>query len=235
MATAITTLPCPELPSTRREGGPADRGGESAQDRAARIDTALMALYRDTGSREAFEALYRHARGPVLEWIQALLRRGSRRLDPADLVQDTFVNVYRYRASFRDEHPKSFRSWVRAIAANTLRRALESSSRVPLELQEGPGELVDRRRPEGAAEQREELERLGRAWALFLAHYARAFDRLSPRDRRALHLVEVDGLSYAAAGAALAVSPSNMKMIMLRARCRLRRHMQAAMAPGEAA
>jgi RNA polymerase sigma factor (sigma-70 family) len=194
-----------------------------------------MALFRDTGSEEAFEALYRHARLRVQDWLSSLTRRFPRSLDPADLLQDTFVNVYRYPASFRDERATSFRSWVRTIAANVLRRALDGSSERAARLQEGLREPVDSARgPHGAAEQLEELGHLGEAWSLFLRHYAAAFERLSERDRRALHLVEIEGCSYAEAGAALGVGPSNMKMIMLRARRRLHRHMWSAMVPAAA-
>ena len=196
-----------------------------------------MLLSRDTGSEEPLEALYRHARGRVHEWLCALGRHGFRGLDPADLVQDTFVNVYRYPASFRDERATSFRSWVRTIAANALRRAVEGSRQggALLGLQEGVREPVDSARgPHRAAAEREELGHLAEAWALFLGHYAVAFGRLAERDRRALRLVEIEGCSYAEAGAELGVGPSNMKMIMLRARRRLHRHMRAAMVPAAA-
>jgi DNA-directed RNA polymerase specialized sigma24 family protein len=81
----------------------------------------------------------------------------------------------------------------------------------------------------------EEAEKLRIVWMLFLQHYAAAFDSLSPRDRRALELVEVDELSYAETGQRLGVGPSNMKMIMLRARRRLHTRMRASMCMGHAA
>jgi RNA polymerase sigma-70 factor (ECF subfamily) len=242
MATAITTLPSPLLGSSWVQERLFERGveleplpGEAPASHGDRLDTALMALFRDTGSEEAFEALYRHARQRVQEWLCSLARRVPRRLDPADLVQDTFVNVYRYPASFRDERATSFRSWVRTIGANALRRALEGSLERGARMQEGLREPVDSARgPHGSAAELEELGHLAQAWSLFLGHYAAAFERLSERDRRALHLVEIEGCSYAEAGAALGVGPSNMKMIMLRARRRLHRHMWSAMAPAAA-
>ena len=48
-----------------------------------------------------------------------------------------------------------------------------------------------------------------------------AFERLRPRDRRALELVELEGQPYAEAGPRLGVPPENMKMIVFRARRRL--------------
>ena len=67
------------------------------------------------------------------------------------------------------------------------------------------------------------------AWMLFLCHYARAWRDLSQRDRRTLHLVEVEGLSYDQAGSILQVGRSNMKMIVFRSRKRIVRRMRQAM------
>ena len=52
---------------------------------------------------------------------------------------------------------------------------------------------------------------------------------LAQRDRRALHLVEVEGLSYQEAGRILQVGRSNMKMIVFRSRRRIAKRMRMAM------
>lgn len=210
--------------------------GETLRSRDDRVDTELMTLFRDTGRSDVFEVLYTHARGRLIQWIRWLVQQRRVRLDPGDLLQDTFVNVYRYAKSFRREHRGSFRSWVRTIAANVLRRALTVSPRYSMQaLPEGLQEPLDPARgPELRLVDREESDLLGCAYALFLQHYALAFDQLSDRDRRALELVEVEGLSYAETGAELGVGPSNMKMIMLRARRRLLTHMRRAMHAEEA-
>ena len=126
---------------------------------------------------------------------------------------------------------------MRTIAGNVLRRAttrgrVRRRGELSLDdLPDGLGEPVDPAQgPSLRLVEGEEREQLARAWLLFLTHYARAYAALSPRDRRALQLVEVEGLSYAEACARLQVSGSNMKMIMLRARRRLQGHMRAAMA-----
>lgn len=235
---AVTTLP--SATEVRSSGIVAllfERGvrldrvpGEGARARAERLDTELMALFRDTGSDEAFEALYTHARERVSEWIRWLVRQRRSGLDPVDLLQDTFVNVYRYPGSFRDDGGASFRCWVRTIAANALRRALTVAARPgTLELHAGSDPEDTARGPVRVAEETEELGALRESYALFLAHYQRAFAQLSPRDRRALELVEVEGRTYADAAGVLGVGSSNMKMIMLRARRRLQQHMRQAM------
>ena len=206
--------------------------GESQESYENRLATSLMALFRDTGEREAFEALYALAWGSVLRWIQALLRKGQGALDPSELLQDTFVNVYRYPAGFRVEHDGSFRVWVRTIAGNLIRRRSgRSQKRLSFqELPEGcqePGDV--REEPLTRALQDEDSARLRAAWVLFLCHYERAWQELGQRDRRTLHLVEVEGLSYQEAGDILGVGRSNMKMIVFRSRKRVARRMRQTM------
>src|SRR5687768_18347056 len=77
--------------------------GESPAGFGERIDTALMALFRDTRDGSTFEALYSRTRGGVFEWLRRLLAQHRCGLDPLEVLQDTFVNVYQYSARFRDE------------------------------------------------------------------------------------------------------------------------------------
>ena len=213
-------------------GEPGRAGGEGQDGFDNREATALMALYRDTRSPAAFDALYGMTRHGVLAWIQGLLRRSRLSIDPAEILQDTFVNVYRYPGAFREEHAGSFRVWVRTIAGNLVRRASCARRRGGFhELPDGAQEPEDAHgSPAQSAEHGEETQTLRSAWVLFLMHYAGAFAQLGPRDQQALRLVEVEGCSYAEAGLILAVGRSNMKMIVCRARHRLARRMRAAMA-----
>ena len=241
MSYPITTLPAAEPTASAFLGLEdllADLGidmrtgpGETLRSRDDRVDTELMTVFRDTGRSDVFEVLYTHARGRLIQWIRWLVQQRRVRLDPGDLLQDTFVNVYRYAKSFRREHRGSFRSWVRTIAANVMRRAMTTPTRYSMQaLPEGLQEPLDPALgPALRLAECEERDRLGRAYSLFLQHYARAYALLSERDQRALELVEIQGLSYAETGAELGVGPSNMKMIMLRARRRLLAHMQRAM------
>lgn len=224
----------------RRRGVALERARDEAPEAFRdRIDTALMALWRDSGDQQVFDALYRHSRGRVFAWLRWLLRGDRQGLDPLELLQDTYVNVYSYGAGFRDETGASFRAWVRTIAGNVLRRAgrrrpRRSAPDVSLQaMPEGLQEPVDPARgPELRAVEREETSELGLAWVLLLGFYARAFESLSARDRRALVLVEVEGKTYAETCRILSVSSSNMKMIMLRARRRLQAHLARSLGRG---
>ncbi len=202
-----------------------------------RLATALMALFRDTGETEVFDALHRLSEGAVRSWVSRIASRMGSRCEVNDLVHDTFVNVYRYARSFRDDNAASFRVWVRTIAANMVKRSLLSRPMASLQaLPEGLQEpLAAGWGPYGEAASREELRSLLAAWWLFMMQYLRAYEQLSSRDRRALDLVEVEGKTYAEAGAILAVGPSNMKMIMFRARRRLFGHLRRTLAMSRAA
>jgi RNA polymerase sigma-70 factor (ECF subfamily) len=194
--------------------------GEDSDGCRARIETALMALFRDTRSEAAFEALYDYASASLLQRV-LVLARGE--VDPLEVVQDAFVNVYLYAKSFRDDHARSFRVWSRTIAANLVRRARRRATASLQALPDGLQEPADARPDPGqGAVLTEERRALVLAWMLVLSRYAAAFEGLNARDRRALDLVEVRGLTYRDAARELGVGLSNMKMILFRARQRIR-------------
>jgi DNA-directed RNA polymerase specialized sigma24 family protein len=201
--------------------------GDSNDDFEARMETALMALFRDTRGTAEFDALYEYASHSLMPWIAAHVRDHLRRRpgtrDPLELYQDTWVNIFRYAPSFRDGGPASFRVWSRTIARNLYRA--QGSRRRSTSLQafpEGLQEPADQScGPVQLSALREDARTLSLAWVVLLLQYHAAWQRLAPRDRIALELVEVQGLTYIEASARLSVGLSNMKMIMFRARKRL--------------
>jgi RNA polymerase sigma-70 factor (ECF subfamily) len=210
---------------------------EADEDRlghSRRLETALMALFRDTRDEEVFAFLYERTREALYTWTVQMLGRCGQRTDPLEILQDTYVNVYRYAGGFREDRGSSFLGWARTIAANVVRRAHMRKSRfslqaLPVGLQEPEDERMG---PAANAEEEEQRANLARAWSLLLLHYASAWQRLSERDRTALDMVEVRGMTYAEAGQALRVGRSNMKMIMFRARKRIRALILEAMQGG---
>lgn len=203
---------------------------DSRQGFSDRLDTALMALFRDRREVVAFELLYLRARGGIFDSLRRAVAQRRVAIDPLELLQDTFVNVYRYAGGFRDEHAGSFRAWSRTIAHHTLARASMRRRLRVVAWPEGMEDPVDPcAQPTRSLADHEETDSLAQSWMLFLAHYQRAYLELSPRDRRALELVEVEGLSYGDAARELAVGRSNMKMILFRARSRIQARMARSM------
>jgi len=199
--------------------------------RARRLETGLMDLFRDTRRGDVFEGLYCVASGSLLAWILRLQAQRGSACDPHDLLQDTFVNIYNYGGRFQRRGSSSFRSWARTIAANVVRRGRRRRPTLSIDALPGHvGEPADpRQNPQRDAHLSECTIQLGKAWMLLLLHYAAAYRSLSERDRRALDLVEVQGLSYVAASEVLGVRSSNMKMIIFRSRQRIRARMRDVM------
>jgi len=75
---------------------------------------ALMAEYQ-AGRIEAFDALYAALAGDLRACLLALCRDAAR---ADDLLQDTFLQIHRARASYRPGLP--VRPWVRAIAVRVF-------------------------------------------------------------------------------------------------------------------
>ena len=203
-----------------------------ADDRAAGVETELMARFRERRGAAEFQDLYEQSRAPLRAWIAGQVRMRRIPEDPDELLHETFVNIFRYCGGFRDERSGSFRVWSRRIATNVVRRAAlrrfpgvatvrldpPSGGRTqePADTRCGPSEELSRV---------EEDRDLARAWILLLSFYADAFSSLRAREQRALELIEIEGCSYVEAAGRLGVGASNMKMIVFRARKRI----QAAM------
>lgn len=234
-------------PRKRTRGGPAVEGAEVERagvmgqpavrtglpgDGFDRGLTDLMLRFQASRDPADFEQLYRAAAEDVLNWIRSLLRQASHGLDALELLQDTFVNVYRYPSGFRSDHAGSFRVWVRTIAGNAVRRARRRSTQRTANLEEQLVELTDPcASPLLEAYGREASEHMGQALLLLYAALNAAYGRLKERDRQALELVELNGQSYADAGPLLGVPAENMKMIVFRARRRLVHDAARALAP----
>ena len=199
-------------------------------------ETALMLAFQLDRSDRSFDALYRATAPGLLSWIEQLHVQRRLGSDPLDTLQDTFVNVHRYAGTFQPERAGGFRAWARTIACNALRRARRRPQTAGVlfsELSDGVPEPVDAAAgPFRAARFAEDSARVDSGYALLLLQYAAAFETLGPRDREALRMVEVDGRTYAEVGAALGVGRSNTKMIVFRARKRLRASIGAAFAIG---
>ena len=211
---------------------PARASGREPRDKfELQRETRKMARFRDSRSELHFKQLYDETSSALLAMIRSMLRARATHLDPLEVLQDTYVSIFRYAGSFRDEHPRSFRVWSRTIALNLIRRAKQESWRPSLQdMPEGLQEPADERtRPEMAVQLGEEGRRIARNYNLYLLLYYAAWKDLSDRDRKALEIVEVEGLSYSEACEVLGVGMSNMKMIMFRARRRIRDRIQGSL------
>lgn len=193
------------------------------------LSTDLMRVYRDSASNEAFSLLYELNNEGVLRLIFHHLRRSFYAVDASDVLQEVFFNIYRYPFKFKPDRPSAFRNWTHSIIRNTVlkhSRRAQRNHAVSLNAQdkevrdELPLELEDplAASPLDSTAEREAHEDLVGAWMLYLHYYLHAYRCLTPREKRALFLVEVDGMAYKDAAGELDVRVENLKMMIFRAR-----------------
>jgi RNA polymerase sigma-70 factor (ECF subfamily) len=179
---------------------------------AADEDVRLMLACR-AGDDGAFGALFRRWSAPLLRYLERMLGDVS---IAEDLVQEAFLRAYRARERYSPD--ARFSTWLYTIAnhlaLNELRRPRrrhdhrsldqEDAERSPLQLADDPPrteETLDAKRQGAAIES--------------------ALSDLPERQRAALLLTAVEGMSYADAAESLDTSEQSVKALVHRARVAL--------------
>jgi RNA polymerase sigma factor (sigma-70 family) len=127
-------------------------------------------------------------------------------LEAEDAAQQVFLSAH--QAILRGSPPRDRAAWMAAIARNECRARIRARMREPLTLPELPSDLPD---PLAAAIRAADLKAV---WV--------ALGELPRRQRNAIVLRELGGLSYHELGRALGVSHSAIESLLFRARKRLR-------------
>lgn len=200
------------------------------QDLSDWTSTALMNTYKNTGDAAVFALLYELNRAAFLLAIQSRLHRGSTQVDAQDVLQEVFLNIYRYPHRFLSDRADAFRNWGHRIVRNTLLKFLKGESRlahlITLDDEILQPEDVRARSPERVASEAESAALVNHAFLLYLNLYLLHFQRLSAKERRALTLVEIDGVSYKDAAQDLGIRLENLKMVIFRGRRKIFRGME---------
>jgi len=179
---------------------------------------ALVIDERETRNTADLLETIRAARagdGAAFEEIMVLTERGVARIawrilgDPEevkDAMQETFLRLFRFLGKFDEK--KDFVAWLSRIAVNVcidLRRRRKTS----VELHDVP---FDATSIEDELIQRSDRNML-----------TRAIDELAPRERAAILLRDVEGLSTNDVAAAMGNSVATVRVQLSRARVKLRR------------
>jgi RNA polymerase sigma-70 factor (ECF subfamily) len=206
----------------------------SELERSDWVSTVLMNTYKNTGDAAVFALLFELNRASFMQAIQGCLRRGHTHVDAQDVLQEVFLNIYRYPHRFLADRADAFRNWGHRIVRNTLLKFLRGESRqaqmLTIDEEHQPPEDVRARSPERAASEHESADLVNHAYLLYLNLYLLHFQRLSGKERRALTLVEIDGWSYRAAAADLGIRLENLKMVIFRGRRKIFRGMAESLA-----
>jgi RNA polymerase sigma-70 factor (ECF subfamily) len=178
-------------------------------------DVRLMLAFRD-GDAAAFDALFGRWAGRLLRYLERMLRDAAA---AEELAQEVFLRVFRARESYRPE--ARFSTWLYTIAThlalNELRRAPRRLPHQSADDEAGPPLPAELPAADAVLDARRVGEILEREWPL-----------LPERQRSALWLAAVEGLSYAEVAAALETSEKSVKALVHRARVALAARVAAA-------
>lgn len=225
----------------------AGRMGELNMRERDRLSTELMAVFAETKNNEAFALLFELNQEGVLRLVYHHLRRSFFNVDPHDVLQEVFFNIYRYPKNFDSTKPSAFRNWTHSIVRNTALKHSRRAQRNHVVSLAGTTDVggdndmpslepedINGRTPLEETQAREAQDELVGAWMLYLHFYQEAYRCLTPQEKRALFLVEVDGKPYKEAAAELGVRVENLKMRIFRARRKIFTIMKRKFTLGEA-
>lgn len=181
---------------------------------AARREAELVARAVN-GDTAAFEALYSRYERTVRAIVAAETRRSA---DVNDLVQDTFTLAWRRLSSLR-EHER-FRPWLLQIARRTVIDHGRRSARRPVLDEDDDIALSLHETPDAGPEELHELHELTQRLDGALAG-------LSRRDATAITLAAQFGFGPSEIAAAIGTTPNTAKVVLHRARARLRAALDA--------
>ena len=166
-----------------------------------------------SGSAEAFEALFRRYRDRIAAYVRSSVRDDGR---TEDLVQEIFFSAHSRLSSL--DHPGAFRTWLYQIARNACldearRRSRQEDLILGWDEFPPPDEriVIHNHDADRALSQKEEL-----------ADLTQALDGLPQSQHDALVLRELEGMSYDEIGRRMRLSRHAVESVLFRARRGLR-------------
>ena len=182
---------------------------------------ALFERLRDGDHEEGFRLLFERFYGPLFRFFAG---RGFSTAECQDLIQETFLRVYRGIEGFRGD--ARWDHWLFRIAANTAAKALRHGAAAkragrPLRLED---EDVESGNSDASPEAPGPLRQLlGKERQELLS---RAVDGLPAQMRRCVRLRVFQDLDNEEIAATLQISPSTVKVQLFKARKRLQTELQ---------
>jgi RNA polymerase sigma-70 factor, ECF subfamily len=184
------------------------------------IEPIIQRLRDGTGREESFHTLFDRFYWPLFRFFE---HRGFSKEECQDLIQETFIRVYRGIEAFRGE--SRWEHWLFRIAANTAIKALRhraaakrAGQEVPLE-EEDEGDLQAMAARGSACGTPEPLRQLlGKEMKDLLIE---AIEGLPTQMRRCVRLRVLQDLDYHEIAEILQLSPSTVKVQLFKARKRL--------------
>jgi RNA polymerase sigma-70 factor (ECF subfamily) len=207
-----------ERPEAERgEGAPSDvEDGRATQPEDP--DAQLMLAFQ-AGDDAAFDALFRRWSAPVLRHLERLVREAA---TAEELMQEAFLRVFRARERYQPQ--ARFTTWLFTIATNLalneLRRPRRRASHRSAEEEEDDRAPLALASGGAPADEVAHARRVG-------AEVEESLAALPERQRAALLLAAVEGLSYAEIAESLETTEKSVKALVHRARVALAQAMNA--------
>jgi RNA polymerase sigma-70 factor (ECF subfamily) len=175
--------------------GQGSGSGNSQPDQEQRWRAGMLAA--QSGDGDAYQKLLEG----LLPVVRSLVR--VRLPDPAlaeDVVQNALLSIHRARHTYRPERP--FGPWMRTIVRNASIDALRDQSRrkgreADLDIAELPADPVAEWQPDAGG---------------LSPELARALEELPAKQREAVVMIQLEGLSVAEAAARADVSPGALRV-----------------------
>ena len=190
---------------------------QTAANRAGETDEELMARFQ-AGDSSAMEELFARFQKPLFNFFYRMV---GRRETAEDLVQETFLKLCRFGSSFRGSDAK-FTTWLYSVAGNQCRDYLRHSARRPETLlrdleQNYSDDVTDLTPAAGDSPVEDYLIRME-----VRAVLETAINSLPEKERLAIILREYHGLEYREIAEVLGSPIGSVKVLIFRARQRLR-------------
>lgn len=192
-------------------------------------DTDVLLERIAEGDSLAVESLFQRQRSRLRRMVQLHIdQKITTRVDPSDIVQETFAEAHRTLASYLQNRPVDFYPWLRRIAWNRLldaRRRHVVAQRRSVDREAGQGYLIT---DESAAAMSEQLA-CGQSSPSqqvlrkeLTDQVRQALAKLSDHDREILTLIYIERLSFHEASQVLDVTPNTCSQRAIRAMRRLK-------------
>jgi RNA polymerase sigma-70 factor (ECF subfamily) len=185
--------------------------------RGAPIETIFEQIRDGTGREESFRLLFDRFYWPLYRFFE---HRGFSTEECQDLIQETFLRVYRGIGTFRGE--ARWEHWLFRIAANTAIKALRhrAASKRAGQTVSWEGEDIAVTADTAPAPLR---RLLGKEMKEVLSQ---AIAGLPPQMRRCVRLRVFQDLDYGEIAEVLQISPSTVKVQLFKARKRLQMELE---------
>jgi RNA polymerase sigma-70 factor, ECF subfamily len=165
------------------------------------------------GDRRSFDSLIGDSRASLEAHVERRIGSYLRgRVDPEDVLQETYARAWRSIAGFRGKDPSALLGWLKGIAEHVIVDLISRHKREDIMYVE-----ETRESPHGEPSPSKGLRREER-----FSRLEKALDSLSPAQREVVILVRIEGLKIKEAAGKMNRTPNAVTKLLIRALAKLK-------------